>query len=90
MSEPMTAAEIEVVDKFLAVAPPELWADQQTLARWTAKAAAAPLGITEERCVERVLHYVARLTENEFRLPPLRYTAAMIEADALASACCGD
>lgn len=34
--------------------------------------------------------YVGIQMREENTLPPLRYTTALVEADALASACCGD
>lgn len=93
----MSAAEIARMDEVLAVAPAAMWADPEQLARWVAVPLAARFGVDAAAVQAAAAKYISILARNagveeeeEFVLPRLRYTAAMIEADAIASASCGD
>lgn len=94
----MSAAEIAGMDEVLAVAPAAMWADPEKLAKWVAVPLAARFGVEEATVQAAAAKYIRILARNadaageeeEFALPRLRYNAAMIEADAIASASCGD
>ena len=101
-TNPMTAAEIAVVDRHARPYAASM-DTPETVAKAIAPSVAADLGLEVAATERRISRYLSVLARNaEFRLqevfpqpeelplPPLRYTTALIEADAIASASCGD